>query len=57
MKYYYGVSNGEQGYGVGDIITGIQWRKRSDMVELLNMDNEWVEVFSVFTCQHLNVVY
>ena len=54
MKFYYGVCTGEQGTGIGDIISGKRWRYRNgdksgmSGVDLLTFDNEWIEVFTIF---------
>ncbi len=51
MKYY-GVCTGEGGTGVGDIMSGSDWRRDGDGLEILSGD-DWIEVHEVFTCNNL----
>ena len=55
MKYF-GVSIGEGGYGIGEILEGENWGRMDDGV-YIKMGLVYVEVFHVFQIVDNKVVY
>jgi len=56
---FHGVSTGSNDYGVGDIITGTEWRRigSDDTAQILSEDGEWCNVLTVFTGEVIEVVF
>lgn len=57
MIKLFGVSNGEQGLGVGEIVELVGYRIDHDMVIGTTLEQQEVELFSVFESSDLNVLY
>ena len=57
MTKMFGVSNGEQGLGVGEIVELVGYRIDHDMVIGTTLEQQEVELFSVFESSDLNVLY
>lgn len=47
--------------GVGELIQGTDWRYKgthqTDGVELKTLNGDWVDVFSVFEVDNINILY